>query len=207
MTRVFFLLMFSGIWISSNAQVSTDAASVFRMQLFVDNKNVTFSGMDPMVVKSDSLYEAFRNAVDLKLDTLKVAGSRELARSVFSSQYQFYRLLAYDKKSIIYKKKLNSSEGQFFMISGNCILAINQRTGLSYRLQGFNGNDFLNFLSDFKEGYKESTGDVLSTKDFLKNYQVEGLDFECLYQGLKQDKIDREKYPCLKRNSEPVWIR
>jgi hypothetical protein len=201
------------MWLHSNAQLKVDAVSIFKMQLFVDNKNSNFRGMDSMVIKNDSLYKAFSDAVDFKLDTLKITGNWELTKSVFATHYQFYQLLAYDnqKKShtqnIIYKRKLNSNEEQFFMIGGSCVLAINQKTGLSYRLKGFNSNDFLNFLSDFKEAYKESTGDKLSTSEFLKNYKVYGLDFQCLYQGLKQDNIDRDKYPCLKRISDPVWIR
>lgn len=201
------------MWSRSDAQLKVDAPSIFKMQLFLNSKIEVVGGKDAAVVISDSLYKACSDAVDFKLDTLKITGSWELTKSVFSSQYRFYQLLAYDDqkktytKNIIYKRKLNDLEEQFFLIRESCVLAINQRTGLSYRLKGFNSNDFLNFLSDFREAYKESTGSGLSIKDFLKNYKVEGLDFECLYKGLRQDETDREKYPCLKRASDPVWIR
>lgn len=213
MKRVFLFIILSCIWLYSNAQLKIDAVSVFKIHLFINSKIEIIKGVDSTIVINDSLYKAYSNAIDLKLDTLKVTGNWELTKSVFSSQYQFYQLLAYDnqKKSytqnIVYKRKLNSSEEHFMIIKGSCILAINQKTGLSYKLKGFNSNDFLNFLSDFKEAYKESTGNKLSTSEFLKNYKVDGLNFECLYLGLKQDKIDREKYPCLKRMSDPVWIR
>lgn len=213
MKRVFFFTILSSIWLHSNAQLKIDAVSIFKMQLFVNSKIETIKGIDSIIIINDSLYKAYSDAIDFKLDTLKVTGNWELTKSLFSSQYQFYQLLAYDNQkkiyttNIIYKRKLNSNEEHFLIIKGSCILAINQKTGLSYKLKGFNSNDFFNFLSDFKEAYKESTGNKLSTKEFLKNYKVDELDFECLYQGLKQDKVDREKYPCLKRNSDPVWIR
>lgn len=77
----------------------------------------------------------------------------------------------------------------------------------SFCLQGFNDNDFLAFLADFIEEYSDHNIDKITVKGVLWNFKVEGLDFECLYQNLKQDKIDRDKYPCLKRVNELVWIQ
>lgn len=190
------------------AQVKTDAVSIFKMQLFLDKKNNDYRGMDSTVVKSDSLYKAFSNVVNLKLDTLKISGIWEFTKSALAPQYKFYRL---SLSNCIYTRNLNNGEEQFYAFSSGYIdayiLAVNQKTGLVYRLKGFNGNDFLGFLLDFKAEYEESIGEKLTTKKFLKSYKVEELDFQCLYQGLYSDETDRNKYPCLKRVSDAVRIK
>ncbi|CAM4097453.1 hypothetical protein FLBR109950_15830 [Flavobacterium branchiophilum] len=200
-----------------SAQLKTDAVSIFKMHLFLNNKNVKFRGMDSTVVKNDSLYKTFTDVINLKLDTLKIKGSFNLTTSVFAPKFAFYKISLNDRENkdftnnISYKRNLTSGEDQFLGIfSGvftSFILAINRETGESYRLIGFDTNDFLGFLSDFKEEYKEKDGNIISTNNFLKNYQVEGIDFKCLYEGLKSDKIERKKYPCLQRVSDPIWIK
>jgi hypothetical protein len=186
-----------------SAQVKTDAVSIFKMQIFLDKKNADFRGMDSTSVKGDSLYRSFCDVVELKLDTLKITGNYDLTKSALAPKYQFYRLLEYS-----YNRKLNNNEQQFYWIFGRgvSIIAINQKTGISYRLKGFNGNDFLGFLSDLKEEYKEANDEKLTTKQFLNSYKVESMDFQCLYEGLISSELDRNKYPCLKRESDPVWV-
>ena len=104
--------------------------------------------------------------------------------------------------------KLINDEFQYIGFgSGMCdfyVLALNPKTGISYCLSGFDVNDFLGFLSDFKASYFNDTGKKLKTSKFIKNYKVENLDFECLYKGLKTDGIDREKHPCLIRCSDRI---
>lgn len=186
-----------------SAQVKTDAVSIFKMQIFLDKKNTEFRCMDSTSVKGDSLYRSFCDVVELKLDTLKITGNYDLTKSATAPKYKFYRLLEYR-----YNRKLNNNEQQLYWIFGNrvSIVAINQKTGVSYRLKGFNGNDFLGFLSDLKEEYNEANDEKLTTKRFLKSYKVESMDFQCLYEGLISNGIDRNKYPCLKRESDPIWV-
>lgn len=186
------------------SQIKTDVISVFKMQLFLDNKNVKFKELDSMLIKNDSLYKAFSDVVVLKLDTLKIKGEYNLTKSALRPKYKFFKL-----KEHSYKKTLNEKELQLYWIFGDkiCSIAINQETGKSYRLLGFNTNDFLSFLADFREDYKEKQGEKLSVKQFLKYYTVDEVDFECLYKGLISNERDIKKYPCLVRASDPIWIK
>jgi len=188
-----FIMIFSSFELFSQIQI--DPISIFKMQLFLDSKNV---------IKNDSLYKAFSDVVDLKLDTLKIKGEYNLTESALSPKYKFFQL-----KEHSYKKKLNEKELQLYWIFGDkiCSIAINQETGKSYRLLGFNTSDFLSFLSDFREMYKDKQGEKLSVKQFLKNYTVSEIDFKCLYKGLNSNEIDMKKYPCLIRASDPIWIK
>jgi hypothetical protein len=193
------------------AQLKTDAKSILKMQLFLNNRNVDFRGIDPKVLKNDSLYNVFTDLIDLKLDTLKITGKYEITTSVFAPKYHFYKINVKNKSNIIYKRELYNDEGQYIGLNSGFyniyIIGINLVTGKSYRLLGFDTNDFLGFLSDFKELYKEKQGEKLTTKQFLKDYKVDELDFECLYNGLKSEEIDRKKYPCLGRVNDPIWIK
>jgi hypothetical protein len=69
MKRIFvsFILFFCVL--SGFAQVKTDAQSIFKMWLFLDKENSDYRGIDTSVSKNDSLYNAFRHLVNLKLDT------------------------------------------------------------------------------------------------------------------------------------------
>lgn len=190
-----------------NAQSRTDAISIFKMQLFLD-KNNGFSNC----TKSDSLYFAFTQNVTLKLDTLKKSGNYDLIQSVFAPKFEFYAItLSLDKKeNLNYVKKMTNKEdnclGVFSGTYDKYILAINQKNGRSYRIIGFNGNDFLGFLSDYLEFYNEHNDKKITKSLFLKNYSVEGIDFKCLYNGLHFDEIDRKKHPCLQRVNDPILI-
>lgn len=197
-----FIMIFSSFELFS--QIKTDPISIFKMQLFLDSKNVKFKGLDTVIIKNDSLYKTFNDVVVLKLDTLTIKGEYNLTKSAFSPKYKFFQL-----KEHSYKKELNENELQLYWIFGDkiCSIAINQETGKSYRLLGFNTNDFLSFLSDFREDYKEKQGEKLSVKQFLKDYTVDELDFKCLYKGLNSNEIDRKKYPCLVRTSDVIWIK
>lgn len=186
------------------SQLRTEAVSIFKMNLFLDKKNSDFRGMNPLVVKNDSLYKEFSNLIRLKLDTLKVYGDYNLINSSVGHNLMFFKVSVgvNNKNNITYVRELTSEESQFFGFFANVfdtyVIAINQKNGKCYKLEGFGTNDFLGFLSDFKEEYNGE----LSTKHFLKNYRVEGLDFECLYKGLKSKKRDIKKFPCLTRVSD-----
>lgn len=183
------------------SQIETDAVSTFKMQIFMDKKSVTFES--DISIKNDSLYNAFSDNIILKLDTLKIKGEYTLVESALSPQFKFFQLIGHS-----YKKKLSELELKLFWVFGDkiCTIAINQETGKSYRLMGFNTNDFLSFYSDYKEEFEKKQEKNLKIKKFLKDYKVEKLDFECMYKGLKNIYIDRVKYPCLARASDPIWI-
>lgn len=177
------------------------------MQLFLD-KNNELSGCS----KNDSLYFAFSKNIILKLDTLKKSGNYDLINSVSAPKFEFYAInLSFDgKKNLDYVKKMTNKEdnclGVFSGTYDKYVLAIDRKKGRSYRIVGFNGNDFLGFLSDYLEYYNEHNDKKLTSSSFFKNYSVEGIDFKCLYNGLHSDGIDRKKYPCLQRVNDPILI-
>lgn len=73
------------------------------------------------------------------------------------------------------------------------ILAIHKWGLYTFKLKGYQINDFYSFLNFM---YKNDYENINSPKAFSKNYQVEGLDFKCLYKSLRSKK-DSKKYQCL----------
>ncbi len=210
---IFILTLFT---IRGVAQLRTDAQSIFKMYLFLGRVNVDFKGIDKKVSKNDSLYKVFSGVISLNLDTLKIIkNSFNGEQSI--PKFSFYELLIYDSvkmdytENVTYQRRLDASEDQFFGIpvggSNGYIIAINQVTGKSYRLKGFDTNDFLTFLSDFKEEYNKGEKKSLPTRRFLNLYKVEKLNFECLYKGLTAKEIYRDKCPCLKRTGDIASVK
>lgn len=183
----------------SQAQLTTDVVSIFKMQLFLDRLNDKKIDKLPNSVKGDSLYLAFSRMLYLKIDTLKV--SNNLYENTEVHDFTFYKVnlsnLTHNKEN-----QIGSKESNYVSIPVcNChefIIAIDLIDGISYRISGFNSNDFNSFLANLKKDCKMRYMNF-TTKQFLKKYKVEGVDFECLYNGLsKGDKVDYIKYPCLK---------
>lgn len=181
---------------SVSAQTQSDPAALFKMMVFLDNDNSRFPQMDTTVIKGDSLYSAFSEVYVFALDSLSAPNFGD---------YKFYKL---NMDETITTRKLKRYEAQYIGIISNpssyYVLAVNSITGLSYRLKGFRANDFFTFLYDFKESLKNQTHEKLSDTKFLKQYKVEGLDFECLYKGLKAKEFDSDKYHCLRKVSDPI---
>lgn len=99
------------------------------------------------------------------------------------------------------KNRRNSGDVKMPIIwsSNDCeeyILAINKGSLYTFKLKGYQLNDFNSFLNFLvKNGYKKING----SKSFSKNYEVSGLDFDCLYSSLNvKSKNDFEKFPCLR---------
>ncbi|TRX35511.1 hypothetical protein FNW52_10755 [Flavobacterium sp. ZT3R18] len=185
-------------------QSKNNIEDIFKMQLFLNKKNTIFRNMDYSVSKNDSLYKKFKEVFNIKIDTLKI--NNKLS-GVLENQYQFFKIT---ENNIVYDKILVGKESRYLLLETmmNCyyVLAVNTNTGASYRLSGFDANDFFGFLSDFKEEYLNSNFIKLKNSTFFKNYKVEYLDFNCLYEGLSRRDLDREKYECLRRCSEPFKI-
>ncbi|RYE56549.1 MAG: hypothetical protein EOP48_07765 [Sphingobacteriales bacterium] len=206
------LFLISGLitcWNCSMAQWSTDAVSVFKMHLFLDRDNIRVT-RDSITRKNDSLYMAFCQTISLKLDTLEIKGDFNFTKSVFAPKFQFYFVESGDGTHLNYTRKLIGTEAQYFGIASGVfskyVLAINQKTGRSYRIIGFNGNDFLSFLSDYLEYFNDRNTNKVTANTFLRNYQVNGIDLKCLYKGLRAKSRDDAKFPCLKRVDDPITI-
>lgn len=202
--RIYTIIFCAFCIINIHSQSKTDIEDTFKMQLFLNRKNVLFRTMDYSIVKNDSLYNVFKEITVLKIDTLKLDNK---IPDNFEDEYKFYKLSIDNIKN---SRKLVNDEHQYLGLgSGICssfIIALNLKTGINYRLAGFDTNDFLGFLSDFKEMYFKTNYKKIKTSKILKYFKVEDLDFKCLYEGLKKDNLDREKYPCLQRCSEPIKL-
>lgn len=198
------LLLFIISLSNGYAQSKNNVEDIYKMHLFLNKKNSVFRNMNSSISKNDSLYKVFREIVIIKIDTLKMDNSLS---GFLEENYQFYKL---SEKNITYKREFKKDEYSYLipevMINSYYVLAVNTSTGASYRLAGFDINDFMMFLSDFKENYLNGNMKRLKTNYFLNNYKVEDLDFNCLYEGLRKKEIDRDKYSCLKRCSEPLRI-
>lgn len=195
--NVFFILMFLSAF-NLYSQSKSDAEDIFKMHLFLDKKNISRSDLNKSVVKNDSLFDSFKKNCSLKIDTLKIDTNIFLP---IDGSFTFFVI-----NDIEYKNGLSKDELWFLKIDLNIehkyIIAINESTGRSYCLSGFNDNDFLVFFSDIGKAYKSYNFKKLRISKFLKKYKVENLDFECLYNGLKRNVIDKEKFPCLKTPSD-----
>lgn len=179
------------ISILSFAQKGMDVEYLFKVQLFVDRPGI----------KNDSLYNIFMKNISIKIDTLKTS-------IPFSEKYQFYRLSLKDEKNVSYAPgfKVPDDDGAFLFdfshgYTSDYILCIDIKNGICFRLLGFNSNDFLSFLTDYKETYTS-----LSDKDILELLKVEGLDFKCLYKALRTKNLKRVAFPCLESVNDPIRV-
>ena len=184
----------------SHAQSSTDAVDIFYMQLFLDKENIKKYNEGDQITKNYQLFTKFKNNVNLKINKLekhnKLKGNLEF-------DFEFYSLT---NDGLIY----NDIEAErnlyinYFCNDFTYILAINNRNGKSYRLAGFNGNDFLIFFQDLKEDYLQSNLKKLSHSHFFRSYRVDKLDFKCLYNSFVKG---RDKYyHCRKRCSDRLSL-
>jgi hypothetical protein len=196
-----FLILF--LFISGNsclcAQKSTDVKDIFKMWLFMDRMNVSNDRDSLQVSKNYLLFKIFQETVDLKLDTLKSELLREMG-------YEFYSIRL--DTSILWKDMPKRLERYLLLFTGTFntfVLAVHPSLGKSYRLVGFNGNDFFNFLSDVKSGNSFYPYPI-SQSDFFKSCKVDGVDFKCLYKGLSAKQVDKILFPCLNRVSDPIII-
>lgn len=191
---LFLLLRFQGI-----CQKGVDGDFIFKMQLFLEKANVVnIKGFEQ---KDQKLLSFFSNNIKLRLDTLQSYG--------FSGNYIFLGLSM--KNGVMYNDTIMKSDSSFLLfIENDCsnyVLAVNKYSGKSYRLKGFNGNDFFNLFIDINKQLERLNQKKITIKAFLKNYTVTSIDFECLYNAFKFGRYDKEKYPCLKGcEVEPTTI-
>ncbi len=193
------------------AQHTTDGKFLFKMWLFLEHDNSLSKYSTTFPVKDSSVFNLFITKIDLKLDTLKSIG--------FPNKYIFLALTFNKAKGtetqespVFYEKKTSYLE--YIDIPSFCsryVLCINKLTGTSFRLQGFTGNDFNNLFSELvnRDDTQFSTKNNITIKSFLKKYYVEGIDFKCIYEGLKSNNNLR-KYSCLsscKKSNQVIWTQ
>ena len=187
------------------SQQATDGKFIFKTWFFLERQNEVFMHGNKFDVKSDSLFNFFDSVIDLRIDTLKNKGFSN--NFIFLSIAPYKNNVPFHDSAIIYKsfKTTPNSDVHVGIPINNCngyVLCINNRSGRSYRIQGFYGNDFLNLLQEVKEefnnnAYNKEQKQILSTNIFLKKYSVDGIDFKCIFQGLTSAENESKKYPCL----------
>ena len=191
---IVFILLLVNVFLLK-AQNNIDIDDIFKMQLFLDRKNIMHSSTFN-ITKNDSLYKEFKESLTLEIDTLKNVNNL----SVFIDPFKYYKI----DLRFLYQKipKSDSSVQSLSLPLGMTtilIIAVNQNNGLTYRLKGFNGNDFFNYFRDVKSIYFKQIGISLSKNKFINKYSVENLDFRCLFKNI-------EDSPCLIKYSEPIRI-
>ncbi|WP_445455996.1 hypothetical protein [Flavobacterium sp. HNIBRBA15423] len=157
------------------------------------------------------------NAISLKLDDSITALNKEMLlenislevnelntnmlKPNFFDNYRIYRFNLQDNK-IDYK----SDVPIIFNISSCSEFAIiyNEKTEKYYRIKGFKSNDFNSLINDIILYYERKLrpNDIVKNLIYL-NYQ--GLDFECMYNALKDSPNNIWKYECMKvcTNAKP----
>jgi hypothetical protein len=195
---ILLLLIFNSTILS--AQTKTVENEIFKIQLWLNKKSLTKNNGQN---ESKDSYKNFCDSFNLSLNKLKVQNN---LIGLFDQEYVFYRVFESD---IVFKEGLSNEDYKLLDIqcypSNSYILAINQTTGSSFKLKGFETNDFASFLFDLKRNLSNKNFQI---RDFLKNFKVEGLDFECLYEGLNINKeVDIVKYPCLIKCSDLLKIK
>jgi len=202
--KIFLLVFLSCFFLYKYGQDKIEIESIFKMQLYLDPSIYIYSSKNDSLYKNDHFYGDFSKNTVIKFDTLKSNNIDE--------KFKFFLL----KLDIIQfnttTENLEKSDiewGVFSGLTSYFILGVNIESKQSYRLFGFKGNDFLNFMSDYREYHNSSNlREYMSDKQFLKECAVEKIDFNCLYKGLHDKNWNRnkypDKYPCLKRVSDPI---
>lgn len=199
--KIIYFFVFALNFINLNAQVKENESEIFKMQLFLNRKAFVKNNDDSLSNLSSS-YKIFSDLFILQMNELKVENKLS---GVLGCDYVFYEVIESEIKR---KRELSSIEYKYLDFecypANKYILAINLKTGLSYRLSGFETNDFISFFIDFKSYYLNRK---LNIKTFLNDFKVENLDFECMYKGLNIKKmIHNTMYPCLKKCSDLLKI-
>ena len=200
MIMKYFVLLFFYLYslIKLTGQSYVDVVFIFKLSIFLDKINNEKSN-GTYYRKDTALFNAFNNKTNLKIDTLTTEGFE-------STSLQFYRL---HLDSIDVSDIANDEEQNILLFSGMnsiLILSIDLNTGQTYRLRGFNNNDFSSFLADLNQKDKAFKAIKNKKKYFLKTYNVPGIDFPCLFKAFNYKKMEREKYKCLCKYSTPISV-
>lgn len=203
--KIFIIGFIILIVIKSSAQQRSDGSFLFKLWFFIEKPNIEYDSTVKEVfqnfdVKGYPLFFFFMNNVSINTDTLLSKG--------FNNTYYF--LSVSPSKNISFKdsarealKKISKGNASFYLlIPSNCnqyVLCINNSTGQSFRLNGFEGNDFFAFLDDVKRTYYFDYHKQLSNSEFFNKFIVNGLDFKCIYNGLTMKGANLQKYPCLNK--------
>ena len=178
-----------------------DVEYLFKISIFLDNCGTSIIHDFP--IKDKHLLNAFNESYTFLLDTLNMSLTKGFGHSFKFDSFKYYKVDIAD--GIIYNNK-SLNIGPSFGWERVYVICVNHKTGSIYRLSGFNGNDFRNLLIDINEKYVEANKRSFTKSTFIKNYQIESLDFKCLFKALNANYRSWTKYPCLKRCIDPIYV-
>jgi hypothetical protein len=189
----FFLFCYNN---SFSQKKAIDVDLIFKLHLFLDYENTHYEAL-----RNDSLLFALLNDCEIVLEKVEIEHDRFVA---FPPDFEVYRMLEYSfRKKVNYYSALNIHESDSYMI------AINNDTGRSYRLRGFNSIDFNIFFTDYLETLYFDNSKI--TKREIKKLKemiiIDGLDIDCLFRSINQVGRNVTKFPCLRNRNDPVFIR
>lgn len=209
LNRLFLFVMLICMHSIGFSQKNTDGIFLFKTWFYIEHINNDSRYATDFSTKDSSVFSLFINNINLTLDTI--------SSNNFSNEYIFLAVnpkrrqeVSITDSSIMYDKK--NKFLKYTVIPAFCnryVLCINKTSGMSYRIQGFTGNDFFVLLKDVRDEYYSKNKSVLKIKDFLKTYSVSDIDFRCIYKGLQSGSPDYQKYPCLyscRGSNEIIWV-
>jgi hypothetical protein len=189
----FFLVCYNT---SFSQQKTINVDLIFKLQLFIDYQNSHYEAL-----RNDSLLFVLLNDCELVLEKVEIEHNWFVA---FPPDFSVYKMLGFSfENNIGYYSAINILELDSYMI------AINNATGRSYRLRGFNSNDFKHFFTDYLETLyfydkKITKRQIKRLKDLIS---IDGLDIDCLFRSISQVGRNVTKFPCLRSRNDPVIIR
>lgn len=197
MKKIFYLIMFLCVTNISNSQENSSIKDIFTMQLFLNKMDFINNHKGIKFIKNDSTYNKFKDFIELKINKLTL--------NTVDNNISDFEFCMVNSDSITFKSNINELDVSCGF-QKKFVLAIQKDTYKIYRIMGFDTNDFLFFLEDFKKTYRDKFFKKISSKYFLKNYFVNELDFNCIYNGLKSKNMDFNKFPCLRNCNSPFFL-
>lgn len=175
--------MILGYGLKSYSQEKVD--NIFKILLILDNA-ITFKTKDSN--ENPDIQSLVMN-IDLKVKEIE----NSLFKPIFFYNYKIYKFDVIND-SIIVKNNLST-----LSIFGECseyIIILNEESQRYYRIKGFKQNDFSHLLNDIILHYDEKISEREVVKK-LNLMEIKELDFNCMYQYLKDSPKNRWKYPCM----------
>lgn len=195
--KLIFILLLNISCFSQSYKNGLDYEHIFKNWIYLEKKSDLLISKDEfkfLTIKNDSIYELFKNNTALKISDV----NNNLPKNFVVKQ------LILNEKNIKNNNELTPHDASIKGFSytnqclGSLILIFNIKTGISYRISGFKGNDTLTFLFDFKDSLYESTEKQYTENKIINSYYIEDVDLKCLLKGLRsKNPKDTVKFPCL----------
>ena len=192
------ILLYSTSGFSQSYNTGIDYEHIFKNWIYIEKKSnvlIDKDNLKTLTVKNDSIYDLFITNIELKISDKK----NNLPNNFVVKQ------LIIDEKNIKNNSELTPytlstrSFSYTYQCQGALALIFDLKTGISYRIMGFNGNDTLSFIQDLRKYLREIQDENYSEKKITNTFFIEGVDMKCILKGLKsKNEKDTNRFPCLK---------